>query len=136
MLVSVGQQPEVKQTRQETENAKDVNVKPSPASLLKPQKASVYSVCSDLTRVVQAEVDCEDIVTEACDVLQLFEMALQTAPRKTGFLKRSNKTKDEGIQTSWPMITNTRRNILSRLFQKAPKITLKQTLKAHESPKK
>lgn len=40
---------------------------------------SIPSVCSDLTRVVRAKVDREDVVTEACDVIQLSEVALQRA---------------------------------------------------------
>lgn len=61
---------------------------------------------SDLTRVVRAEVDCEDVVTEACEVIQLSEVALQRAAGETGFVKWSYKTKHKGVQAGWP--TNTK----------------------------
>lgn len=48
--------------------------------------------------MVRAEVDCEDVVTEACEVIQLSEVALQRAAGETGFVKWSYKTKHKGVQ--------------------------------------
>lgn len=69
---------------------------------------SVSSVCGNLTRVVRVEVDCEDVVTEACEVVQLSEVALQRAARETGFVKWSHKTKHKGVQTGRPTSANAR----------------------------
>ncbi len=62
---------------------------------------------SNLTRVVRAEVDCEDVVTEACEVIQLSEVALQRAAGETGFVKWCHKTKRKGVQTGRPTNINT-----------------------------
>ena len=57
--------------------------------------------------MVRAEVDREDVLTEACEVIQLSEVALQRAAGKAGFVERGHKPKHKGIQTGWPVITNT-----------------------------
>lgn len=76
---------------------------------LKPQVCAYVCVCacSVLTRVVRAEVDCEDVVAEVRDVIQLSEVALQRAAGETGFVKWSHKTKHKGVQAGRPTNTNT-----------------------------
>lgn len=49
-----------------------------------------------------AEVNCKDVVTEACDVIQLLKVPLQGAAGQTGFVKRSHKAKHKGVQTGGP----------------------------------
>lgn len=56
--------------------------------------------------MVRAEVNSEDVVAEACDVLELSEVTLQRAAGETGFVKRSHKSKHKGVQTGWPTDTN------------------------------
>jgi len=63
-------------------------------------------VCRDLTRMIRTEVDCKNVVTEVCEVIQQSDVALQRAAGKAGFVKRGHKTKHKGIQTGWPTITN------------------------------
>lgn len=70
---------------------------------------NVSSVCGDLTRVVRTEVNCKDGVTEAHEVIQLSEVALQRAAGKTGFMERSHETKYKGIQTGWSSIEQRKR---------------------------
>lgn len=84
--------------------------------------------------MVRAEVDCEDVVTEACKVIQLSEMALQRAAGKTGFMKGSQETKHKGIQTGWPKSTNTHmyRNIhsdMSGLIEGLHKPSIRKSVK-------
>lgn len=57
---------------------------------------------SALTGAIRAEVNCEDVVAEACDVIQLGQVSLQRAAGQTGFVKRSHKAKHEGVQTGGP----------------------------------
>lgn len=68
----------------------------------------VHSLCSDLTGTVRAEVDGEDVVAEARDVIQLSEVALQGAAGETGFVQWSHKTKHKGVQAGRPTNTNVR----------------------------
>lgn len=70
------------------------------------KSVNISSVCSDLTRMVRAEVDCEDVVTKACDIIQLSEVALQRAAGESSFVKWSHKTKHKGVQTCWPTNRN------------------------------
>jgi len=70
-------------------------------------KRRVCSLCG-LTGAVRAEVDGEDVVTEAGEVPQLPEVALQRAAGQTGFVDRSHEAKHKGVQTGRP--TNTRMN--------------------------
>lgn len=49
--------------------------------------------------MVRAEVHCKDVVTEAREVIQLSEVALQRTAGETGFVNWSQKTKHKGIQT-------------------------------------
>lgn len=58
--------------------------------------------------MVRAEIECEDVVTEACEVFQLSEVALQGAAGKTDFVKRSHKTKHKGIQAGRPTHATTK----------------------------
>lgn len=44
---------------------------------------SISRLCSDLTGMVRAEIECQNVVAEACDVIQVSEMALQGAAGKT-----------------------------------------------------
>lgn len=69
---------------------------------LKSKGESVVSVCGGLTRAVRAEVDCEDVVTEACEVTELPEVALQRATGETGFVNWSQITKHKGVQAGRP----------------------------------
>lgn len=64
-------------------------------------------VCRNLTRLIRTEVDRQDVVTKACEVFQLSEVALQRAAGKVCFVERCHKTKHEGIQTGWPFVKNT-----------------------------
>lgn len=66
----------------------------------------ITSLCSNLTGTVRAEIDCKNVVAEACDVVQLSQVALQRAAGKTGFVKWSHKTINEGVQTGRPTDTN------------------------------
>lgn len=61
--------------------------------------------CSALTGTIGAEVNCEDVVAEACDVVQLGQVSLQRAAGQTGFVERSHKAKHEGVQTGGPTQT-------------------------------
>lgn len=47
--------------------------------------------------MLRAEVESEDIVAESRDVLQQFEVTLQSATGETGFVKWSHKTKHKGV---------------------------------------
>lgn len=53
--------------------------------------------CSAPTGTIWAEVNCEDVVAEACDVIQLCEVSLQGAAGQTGFVKWSHKAKHKGV---------------------------------------
>lgn len=52
--------------------------------------------------MLRAEIESEDVVAEARDVLQLFEVTLQSATGETDFVKWSHKTKHKGVQTGRP----------------------------------
>ena len=69
-------------------------------------------MCSDLTWTVGVEVESEDVVTEACEVVQLLEVALQRAAGETRFVKWRQKAKHKGVQTGWPTNTNKTGDIL------------------------
>lgn len=58
--------------------------------------------------MVGAEVERQDVVAEARDVLQLSEVALQGAAGQTGLVKRSHEAEDEGVQAGGPARQRTR----------------------------
>lgn len=58
------------------------------------------------TGTIRAEVDGEDVVAEAGDVFQLRQVSLQRAAGQSRFIKRSHKSKHEGVQTGGPAHTH------------------------------
>lgn len=68
--------------------------------------------------MIWAEVNCEDVVAEACDVIQLCEVSLQRAAGQRGFVKWSHKAKHESVQTGGPaqMYTNTSSSVNTHLY--------------------
>lgn len=55
-----------------------------------------------VTGAIRAEVEREDAVAEARDVLQLCQVSLQGAAGQSRFVERSHKAKHEGVQTGGP----------------------------------
>lgn len=62
--------------------------------------------------MLRAEIESEDVIAEARDVLQLFEVTLQSTTGETGFVKWSHKTKHEGVQTGRPAHTHKQKQVL------------------------
>lgn len=83
--------------------------------------------------MVGAEVERQDVVAEARDVLQLSEVALQGAAGQTGLVKRSHEAEDEGVQAGGPARQRTRLFKVDssvcdglktlKTFKKKPKLT-------------